>query len=303
MSMKNKNILKPNISDYLDYRKFMVDYYNYKKKTTPDFSHTVWTNLAGFKSRSFLRLVMLGKRSISADSILLVARSLELNKQDTDFFYNLVSFNQSDNFKNREFYLNKLMKTNVAKKLNTIKDSYRYLNNHITPRVQIALMIPFLDKTPEKIAQLLNANIAQVNQSLTSLKSLGLADYDTKSEQWSTISEKLFSLPDDFGNVAIQSFHQKSLNEAITAITQINQSRNFSSLLLVLNDDEYQSLLKDYKDFEKTIIAKYGITDGLNKRIYQINKNFIPVSDTLIEDDQLTKVQTSQTDLVPEESP
>lgn len=60
--MEDHNFVKPNISDYLDYRKFMLDSYNFKKKSTKKFSYSRWAEKAGFKSRSFLRLVMLGDR-------------------------------------------------------------------------------------------------------------------------------------------------------------------------------------------------------------------------------------------------
>jgi len=278
--MEDHNFVKPNISDYLDYRKFMIDSYNFKKRNTKKFSYSRWAEKAGFKSRSFLRLVMLGERSLSSDSIRDVAKALELNKQETEFFFNLVSFNQSENFKNREFYLSRLMKTNVAKKIVTIKDSYRFLTNPLTPRVQILLAVSGIEKTPERLAKILRASVLQVNQALESLKSLGLAYLDETNQQWNTQTHK-FSLPDSVGNIALQSFHQKSLDEAKNAMTLPSHTRHYSSVLLVLSESEYQALVKEYDDFEKSIMLKYSITDGKNKRVYQLNKNLIPVSEIL----------------------
>lgn len=290
---------KPIITDYLDYRKFMSDFYNYKKFTTPQFSHAVWTEKSGFKSRSFLRLVMLAKRALTVESMPLVAKALELNKQETEFFFNLVNFNQSTNFKSREFFLARLMKTTVSKKVTPIRDSYRYLTNHIAPRVQTLLTIEGIKKTTKNMAELLRATEAQVNQALEALESLGFAQLNLQTNEWQTSVEN-FQIRDELGNIALQSFHQKSLNEAVEAISFAPETRNFSSLLLVLTEDEYKEVLKEYDQFTDALLLKYESQNvqkrTLKSRIYQINTNLIPVSETLIREQK----QSTNDSRVPE---
>lgn len=290
---------KPIITDYLDYRKFMSDFYNYKKFTTPQFSHAVWTEKSGFKSRSFLRLVMLAKRALTVESMPLVAKALELNKQETEFFFNLVNFNQSTNFKSREFFLARLMKTTVSKKVTPIRDSYRYLTNHIAPRVQTLLTVEGIKKTTKNMAELLRATEAQVNQALEALESLGFAQLNLQTNEWQTSVEN-FQIRDELGNIALQSFHQKSLNEAVEAISFAPETRNFSSLLLVLTEDEYKEVLKEYDQFTDALLLKYESQNvqkrTLKSRIYQINTNLIPVSETLIREQK----QSTNDSRVPE---
>lgn len=281
---QNKSEHKPRISEYLDYRKFMSDFYSYKKNAFPHFSHAVWSNKAGFKSRSFLRLVMLAKRSLTSESIPPAAKALELNKQETEFFINLVNYNQSTDFKSRDFFLNRLMKTSVAKKITPIHDSYRYLTNHLAPRVQTLLSIDGIKKNSVHIAALLKASEAQINQALEALESLHLAQFDSQTKEWKSVVEN-FQISSDLGNVALQSFHQKCLTEAVEAISLKPETRNFSSLLLVLSEAEYKAVLKEYDQFTDGLLLKYQgaqTSESPDQKIYQINTNLIPVSQTLI---------------------
>lgn len=286
-----QQINKPKLTDYLDYRQFMSDFYAYKKATSSQFSHATWSDRAGFKSRSFLRLVMLAKRSLTPESIPPTAKALELNKQETEFFINLVNYNQSTNFKSREFFLSRLMKTNIAKKVTTVRDSYRYLTNHIAPRVQTLLTIEGVQKTAPQMAKALQVTEQQVQQALESLESLGFAQFDQVTQEWKT-SVDTFQIHDDLGNVALQSFHQKCLKEASEAISLPKETRNFSSLLLVLNEDEYKEILKEYDQFTDALLLKYQKKDSAQRKIYQINTNLIPVSETLVrETKNKTRVQ------------
>lgn len=278
--MKKQDDKKPHIRDYLDYRKFMIDYYKFKKQCELSFSYAQWAEKAGFKSKSYLRLVMLNKRSLTAESIPQVGRALDLNKQDTEFFINLVNFNQSFNFKNREIFLERLMKTSLAKKITVIQDSYQYLTNHITPRLQVVLSLEGVEKTTSNLAKLLNAKESQVDQALSALESMGCAQFDAATQQWSSTIQSV-SIPEHLGNTALQTYHKKCLNDAIDAIAMPTDIRNFHNLLIVLNEAEYKTIIKEYNSFIEALVLKYQDNLPDSRRVYQLNLNLIPVSELL----------------------
>lgn len=283
----SKNTTKtdaPKVTDYLDYRSFMNDYYGYQKAHHPKFSHATWSQQAGFKSRSFLRLVMLGKRALSPDSIPLTAKALSLGKQETDYFTNLVNYNQSTQFQSREYFLKKLMKVRTNKSVTSIHDSYLFLANHYVPRLQTLLAMPGLNKTEENLMALLKMTSVQFRTAIDALSDLGLAKFDESTKTWSS-KVSTFSVPDDLGNVALQSFHKKSLEEAISAIDLPKQTRHFSSLILNLTTDQYQDLIKEVDAFTDNLLLKYKAKNPEQHRVYQINFNFIPVSEVLIQDE------------------
>ncbi|MCK5023834.1 MAG: TIGR02147 family protein [Candidatus Aenigmarchaeota archaeon] len=81
----------PKISSYLDYRAFLQDLYQYKKATDGDFSFATWAKKANIKSRSFLRLVIVGKRTLTESVLPALVRSLELEKKRISIFYDFGS--------------------------------------------------------------------------------------------------------------------------------------------------------------------------------------------------------------------
>lgn len=54
---------KPNIFEYLDIISYLSDYYMYRKSIHSGFSYESWAAELELKSRSFLRMMVLGKKN------------------------------------------------------------------------------------------------------------------------------------------------------------------------------------------------------------------------------------------------
>lgn len=92
MSRKHAAI---NLFDYKDYRAFLKDWFVASKKLSRSFSHRSFAKKAGFQTSNFLMLVIKDQRNLTEQSLEKVIQGLELNKQEQDFFRNLVFLNQS----------------------------------------------------------------------------------------------------------------------------------------------------------------------------------------------------------------
>ena len=85
----------PDICRYTDYRKFLQDYYEEARRKNPGFSYRVFSERAGIKSRGFLCNVLQGRRSLLKSNIFALAQMMRLNKVESDYFENLVAFNDA----------------------------------------------------------------------------------------------------------------------------------------------------------------------------------------------------------------
>lgn len=83
------------IEHYMDYRKFLRDFYNEKKKSAPYFSYRYFCNKANIKSPSFFKEVIDGKRNLTAKNITAFIKVLGLDEEEANYFATLVRFNQS----------------------------------------------------------------------------------------------------------------------------------------------------------------------------------------------------------------
>ena len=117
------------IYHYTDYRLFIRDYFKEKKGLNPAFSHQYFSRRAAIKSKGFMLHVMKGQRNLTRPVMLRVAQALGLNKQQTRYFDDLVTFCQAKTIGDREFYYNKLAEFRKAAKITNLDDRrYEFLN-------------------------------------------------------------------------------------------------------------------------------------------------------------------------------
>src|SRR5574344_1843450 len=99
MNEQKKNL---KIYEYLDYREFLLDYYNFKKASSNSFSLRVFSDKIGFKAKDFISRVMNGEKNLSPSSASKIASGLNLSIRERSFFEALVLFNQADSTKERD---------------------------------------------------------------------------------------------------------------------------------------------------------------------------------------------------------
>ena len=96
--------MKP-ITEYQDYRKYMLDYFEWRKRSSV-FSWREFSKIAGFSSPSYLKLVCDGKSSLSRVGVPLVAAAMDLNDFEQEYFKLMVEFtNAKDDDKKKEAFL------------------------------------------------------------------------------------------------------------------------------------------------------------------------------------------------------
>jgi uncharacterized protein (TIGR02147 family) len=93
------------IEFYTDYRLYLRDFYDSKKRESKAFSYRNFCRKAALKSPSIYREVVEGKRNLTHATINAFIAGLNLSERDGRFFENLVLFNQSKNENTKKKYL------------------------------------------------------------------------------------------------------------------------------------------------------------------------------------------------------
>jgi len=113
---------RPNIFEYDNYRVYLKAFYSWSKSQNPKFSFRFFSRIAGFQSPSFLKHVMEGERNLSPESIEKFVKALKLNKEEGDFFKNLVHFNQSTSIAERQRFSSEILKSKSYRKMHPLKE-------------------------------------------------------------------------------------------------------------------------------------------------------------------------------------
>lgn len=268
---------------------FLRDYYEHRKAHSSSFSYGLWAQELGLKSRSFLRLLLVGKRNLTQDTAEQIIQAMDFNQNESNYFRHLVGLSRSTTLESQERHSRELAKLQrklsaSSKVANTQElskaDVFDFLASYQIPRLQTLLGLKDIERTPRALAKYLGLSESEVREHLQTLSRLGLAVSDAIG-QWRSSSEKI-STSDFLGNVALQSFHRKSLEESIRAIALPKETRRFQSLVVPLTEEQFQEVHEELRDHLLQILNRFEATSGEGKKVYQLNLNLIPVTETIL---------------------
>ena len=117
MDTGENHIVEPDVLQYTNYRVYLRDYYEYKKKTVPAFSLRFFAEKAGLSSHAHLKLTIDGKRNITKNTVVKLIHGLGLESQRAAYFESLVFFNQAQTDADKQVYYAQLLKASPRSKL------------------------------------------------------------------------------------------------------------------------------------------------------------------------------------------
>jgi uncharacterized protein (TIGR02147 family) len=292
---------KPRIQEFLDVQHYLKSVYDWRKSSELGFSYSQWASEIGFRSRSFLRLVVTGKRSITESSIPLFVKALKLSSGEARYFEKLVRFTQASALEQRQEILRELMRGQGARfDRSEIKDYYDLVSTPIGPRLQVLLSAEDIAKTPENLAELMGASQTETSRLLEKMKRLGLArEISTPlGTEWRANVTR-FEIKDHLGDLALQSFHRKSLEEASHAISLPIETRHYQSAVFFLSESEYKKFREEMSRFIEATLLSHDQDQAKGRRLYQLNLGLIPVSKPILRADKFQRAPVGEFSGIP----
>lgn len=276
---KNKTE-KPNIFDYLDYRSFLSDMFNYKKQRNHHFSYRVFAAKAGFSSPNFLKLVTTGKRNLTNESIGKIAKGFDLNKQEREFFENLVFLNQASSYDEKDHYYKKMISINGFLKFHKLdKSCYTYFSKWYYPAIREIAVFGDRNLNPEDIAELLNPSIAvkEVEKALILLQELGLLrkNEDGSWEQ----TDKVVITESEVQSLVIANYHKEMMKMAMESIERHpSHERDISAVILSVKKEKFKELKERIIAFREELLKLSCEDDEESDQVIQINFQAFPLT-------------------------
>ena len=106
---------------YTDYRRYLHDFYTFKKietlQSVRPYSYADLVAAADIKSLNYLKLIIDGRRNLSAQMITKFAKALGLNKSETNEFAALVKYGQAKTPAERNQHLKVLSEIRVEQQI------------------------------------------------------------------------------------------------------------------------------------------------------------------------------------------
>lgn len=272
----------PDIYAYLDYREFLNDYYVEKKKANPVFSYQSFANKAGFKTKSFLKMVISGKKNLSDTSLEKVAMALKLDPKAKSYFEDLVAFNQEKSLKLRNQILEKLLTHRVAGVGKVIQQAqYEFYSewHHNTIREIISTVDWGGDY--EKLGKLCHPGISakEARRSVDLMLKLGLIQ---KTGDGRFIPcDPIITTGDEVRSLAVRNFHLQNFLLGAKSLDETPaQLRDLSCLVVRLSDNGFKLFRQEIQSLRKRLL-ELAESDKTFKRVYHVAFQMYPTTEEL----------------------
>ncbi len=271
---------RPVVFEYLDYRTYLSDLFQYCKEENTTYSYRFFARKAGFSSPNFLKLVSTGQRNLTNESAGKIAKGFNLKKQEREFFENLVFMNQAGTHEEKDYYYQKMVAHKGSSNVATIdKDAYEYLSKWYNPVIREVVILGERNATPSQIADVLIPKItaAQAEKSLNLLIRLGFIEKD-KDGLWQQTSMALATEPEIRSILAV-NFHKEMLDLATQSIDRFDSmERDITSLTITFKADTMPELKRRIASFRKELLNLSCQTEKDADQVIQLNFQAFPVA-------------------------
>jgi uncharacterized protein (TIGR02147 family) len=273
-----------NLFSYQDYRLYLNNWFRQAKETRRGFSYRAFAKVAGFKTSNFLLLVTQGKRNLTEESLGKIMTGLKLNKQEQEFFRNLVYLNQAKSNEEKNRYLQSLVQSKKFSQLKPIeKRNYEYYSAWYHPAIRELVASKKFDGTPEWLAKQLKPAIttAQAAKSMALLSELGFIIKD-ENNRWQLVNTIVSTGP-SLTSVVVHAYHKILLELSTQVMDQLSLAdRDVSSLTLGITKMRIPELRKKIREFRQDIL-KMVAADTAPEEVVLLNIQFYPVTQCLDE--------------------
>ena len=271
------------VFDYSDYRAFLKDFYEDRKKISRSFSYRWYARQAGFASPVFIKLVMDGKSKLSEKSALALGTGLGLSEQENIYFCTLVRFTQSSSDDERQEHLATLRSLG-QKYGRTVLDAQHYDYYSQWSNAALREILPAVDPDtpPEVLGSLLlpTQGSREVKRAIALLESLDLITKDPDGRY--VQKGRIVSTGSEVESLAIRSYHGTMAELARDAIENVPRTdRDISGLTLGVSAATSDLIRARLRDLRDDIVALVSQDSAPVERVYRLNLQYFPLSRNL----------------------
>ena len=280
----------PALADYMNYRQFLQDFYNFKRKSSQNqiraYNYAVFSAAANIKSPNYLKMIIEGKRNLSDDMIGKFGKALSLNKEQVEEFRWLVLFTQASDPGERNLYLKKLSEHRVSSKLKSGEidlKTWEKVPNWVSWIIYALVDQEGVRFTTKKLKELLRdkATEDEIETALNTLMASGELKKDETTGEL-VKARNLIESPEDVPVALVRKLQSQLMYLGMESLYQdAPTEREFGTLTMALTKSEFEELKFKLRQMRKGLNKDNSIARATSKgeRVYQLNLQLFPVTD------------------------
>lgn len=292
LDIKSENsiasVAVPALSEYMDYRLFLRDFYLAKKHLTRTmirpYSYSLFSAAADIKSPNYLKMIIEAKRNLSIDMVGKFAKACAFNKAQTDEFKLLVTFNQAEDPADRNYALKQLSEFRVEQKLKhgeLDRKTFEEMPNWIGWIIYALVDQEGVTFETSQLKELLRgkASEAEITEAVENLIRSGelVRDAVTNTLTKGKPTETQKEIP----SALVRKLQMQLMYLGLESLYQDTAAeREFGSLTMSLTEKEFEAIRFKLRHLRKSMHMENLTAREVSKgdRVYQLNLQLFPVS-------------------------
>lgn len=265
------------IIEYEDYRKYIHDFYEERKRTGA-FTWRDFSTLAGSSSASFLKMVCDGKNGLSKQGVERVANAMALTGNELAYFRALVTFCQSKKEEERKEAYKTMQEIASENKVRVLEgESFKFYESWQYPVLrELAPMMP--GAKPLEMAKRCMPSItaADVRSSLDFLVKSGFLK--RTADDTYELCDKVLKVSSAAIPLAVRSMHKQMADFAKEAMDKVpSEKRDFSGVTIGIDQEGFDEIVAELKELRKKAIS-IATKKSNGNNVYRLNLQFFPLT-------------------------
>ncbi len=291
----------PNVTEYMDYRKYLADFYAYRREQTKKdlrpYSYQMFSAAANIKSPQYLRLIIDGKRNLSDDMIGKFSKALNLNRENTEELKSLVHYTQATDPSERNRFLKDLMEKRVNQKIKSGEidsKAFEKIPGWVAWILYSMTDVKGVNFEISQLKQLLGEKATQdeIQEALNKLLESGQLVRDPETQEIKK-SRPLMENADNIPVALVRKLQAELLYLGMESLFQDDPTdREFGTVTLSMTEKEFEEIKFKLRQIRKQMTKDNSIarSQSAGERIYQLNIQLFPVTKKLEQE----KVSTTE---------
>jgi uncharacterized protein (TIGR02147 family) len=270
----------PVIFEYIDFRKYLQEYYSRRKSVDPAFSHSyICHRLGQANSKSYFNNVIKGRAVITPTFIDRFIELLELKPDEAKYFRALVNYNQTMSPHEKEFFFDQLVRLNRTPRKVVDRNAYEYYKEWYHAPIRALLdIIDFKDDYKVLASRLYpSISIKQARDSVNLLKRTGMITKNSRGF-WKP-TDKVIVSGDFMKDALVKQFQMKCLEHGKTVLaSESDLGQRTITLTLSLSDEARSRITQRMEQFKSEIRSIVHKDEKPASRVFHLNLNLFPMS-------------------------
>jgi len=271
-------------SEYLDHRAYLEAVYSAIKKEQPEYTYFDFAFDAGLGRNNLMNALIRGRRPLTPKTSKKIILNLGIVGRERQYFELLVEHSYERDPVVRESVFRKLVALKGSLVVNELDKWQLEFFGHWSHAVLLELMsFPDCSSEPQWFQDRIRPKLTldEINNGLQLLCRIGYAKLDTEAQRYIAMQTDVSTGPEVAG-VAMVRYHQTLLDLAHAAVTDCPaEERDINSLILTLNQDEFEKIKTQIQDFSRRVYEEHPPTEvSESSRVVQISMQIFPLTKT-----------------------